>query len=48
MTLNDIDADRQEWRNLTTASMAEISRTMNTRPDILVLIRCVKCTPMQL
>ena len=25
MTLNDIAADRQEWRNLTAASMADIS-----------------------
>jgi len=29
MTLNDIAADRQQWRNLTAASMAEISWTMN-------------------
>ena len=30
MTLNDIAADRQEWRNLKAASMAEISWTMIT------------------
>jgi len=30
MTLNDIAADRQQWRNLTAASMAEISWTMIT------------------
>jgi len=30
MTLNDIAADRQQWRNLTAASMAQISWTMNT------------------
>jgi len=33
MTLNDIAADRQQWRNLAAASMAEISWTMNTLPD---------------
>jgi len=33
MTLNDIAADRQQWRNLTAASMAEISWTMITWPD---------------
>jgi len=30
ITLNDIAADRQQWKNLTAASMAEISWTMNT------------------
>jgi len=30
MTLNDIAADRQQWRNLTAASMAEICWTMIT------------------
>jgi len=30
MTLNDIAADRQQWRNLTAASMAEISWTMTS------------------
>ena len=34
MTLNDIAADRQQWRNLTVASTAEISWTMNTGPDL--------------
>jgi len=29
-SLNDIAADRQQWRNLMVESMAEISWTMNT------------------
>ena len=33
MTLNDIAADRQQWRNLTAASMAEISWTIITGPN---------------
>jgi len=35
MTLNDIATDRKQWRNLTTASVAEIIWTMNTWiPDL--------------
>ena len=35
MTLNDIAPDRQQWRNLTAASIAEISWTMNSWPHPL-------------
>jgi len=34
MTLKDIAADRQQWRNLTAASVAEITWTMNSWPDL--------------